>query len=204
MRITKIALTGAHGVGKTTLANHLRLRLAGQGLGVIALAPEVPRELCALASDPEFYRRAKNNPLKQALLLFAQLQAEHFSLPRQDGLLICDRSVVDLWAYSKYLFGNEFQSAGVLEIYEALVAQYARSYPLHLYLPIEFPPSDDGVREADAAFQASVDRGIREFLRKYALPHREIRGTIDERCALAEAGLRALAAGRPAAKHIPG
>jgi thymidylate kinase len=192
MKIAKIALTGAHGVGKTTLANQLRMRLAAKGLGAIAVAPEVPRAICALAADSEFYRRGKNNPLKQALLLYAQLQAEQFSLPREPGVLICDRSVVDLWAYSRYLFEKDFQAEGVLELYEALVAQYARSYERHFYIPIEFPPSDDGVREDDAAFQASIDRSIREFLMKYELPHRETRGTIDERCSIVAADLRVL------------
>jgi predicted ATPase len=128
VKITKIALTGAHGVGKTTLASELLVRLAGKGFGTICVAPEVPREICSLAADPEFYRRGKNNPLKQALLMYGQLQYEHFSLPQADGVLICDRSVLDLWAYSKYLFGDKFRAGGVLELYETLFAQYCRSY----------------------------------------------------------------------------
>lgn len=193
MKITKIALTGAHGVGKTTLANELLRRLSGKGFGAVAVAPEAPREICSLAADPEFFRRGKNNALKQALLMYAQLQHEHFSLPRQDGILICDRSVLDLWAYSKYLFRDEFRAGGVLEIYEALVAEYCRSYQCHFYIPAEFPPADDGVRESDSDFQVSIDRTIRDFLEKYALTHRKTSGTLDERCRIVEAELRALA-----------
>ncbi|HVB35058.1 MAG TPA: ATP-binding protein [Patescibacteria group bacterium] len=193
----KIALTGAHGVGKTTLANELLRRLSGKGFGVVAVAPEVPREICSLAADREFFRRGKNNPLKQALLMYAQLQHEHFSLPQEDGVLICDRSVLDLWACSKYLFGDEFQDAGVRKLYEALVAQYCRSYRCHFYIPAEFPPPDDGVRESDSDFQASIDRTIREFLEKYAVAHRKTSGTLDERCAIVETELRAMASRPP-------
>jgi len=200
--ITKIAIVGAHGVGKTTLTNELRSRLAGKGLGVISVAPEIPREICRLAADPGFYRRGKNNPLKQALLLFGQIQSEHFSLPGEDGVLICDRGVLDLWAYSKYLFADEFQAAGVLELYEALVERYARSYQMHFYVPAEFPPSDDGIRENDRSFQAAVDETIREFLEKYSVPHRKTAGTREERCRLIETELRALAS-RPRVPEFP-
>ncbi len=191
MEVTKIAIVGAHGVGKTTLAARLRSRLAGQGFGTVRVAPEIPREICRLAADPEFYRRGKNNPLKQALLLFGQLQSEQSSLPGDGGVLICDRGVLDLWAYSKYLFGDEFRAAGVLELYEGLVERSCRSYRMHFYVPVEFPPADDGVRESDSGFQAAIDKTIREFLEKYSVPHRRIAGTLEERCSRVEAEFRA-------------
>ena len=194
MDTMKIAIIGAHGVGKTTLANALRTRLAGRGFGVISVAPEIPREICSLASDPECFRRGENNALKQALLLFGQLQYEQSFLPRENGVLICDRGVLDLWAYSRCLFAGEFQAAGVLEVYEALVAQCARTYRMHFYVPVEFPPSDDGTRESDADFQVAIDGTIGDLLAKYAVPYRKTQGSIDERCVLVETELRGLIA----------
>lgn len=194
MSITKIAIIGAHGVGKTTLANELRSRLSGKGFGKISVAPEIPREICSLAHDPECFRRGKNNALKQALLLFSQLQYEQSFLPCENGVFICDRGVLDLWAYSKYLFGDEFQAAGVLELYETLVVQSARTYRMHFYVPAEIPPSDDGTRESDVDFQVAIDHTIRKLLVKYDVPYRKTRGSLDERCMLVEAALRELIA----------
>lgn len=193
VKIIKIAIVGAHGVGKTTLANALCGRLDNKGFGEISIASEIPREICSLAADPEFYRRGKNNALKQALLLVGQLQREQSFLPRERGVLICDRGVLDLWAYSKYLFENDFRAAEVLDLYEVLIARHCRSYRMHFYVPAEFPPSDDGIRESDAAFQAGIDRSIQEFLAKYGVPHRQTRGSIAERCSIVETELRALA-----------
>lgn len=159
----------------------------------MAVTPEVPRVICSLAGDPEFYRRGKNNALKQALLLYGQLQYERFSSAESDGVVVCDRSVLDHWVYSKCLFEAEFRAADVFDLYETLVSDYCKNYDKLFYIPVEFPPIDDGVRESDIAFQASIDGMIAAFLNKYSVLHTKIGGTIEERCVAVEAGLEGLA-----------
>jgi nicotinamide riboside kinase len=192
MQVTKIALTGAHGVGKTTLANELCRRLDSSSLGSVSMTPEVPRVICSFANDPTFFRRGKNNSLKQALLLYGQLQYEQFSSPKTNGVLICDRSVLDHWAYTKYFFADEFTSAGVLDLFEALVASYCQSYDRLFYVPIEFPPVDDGTRESDAAFQSAIDFTISAFLETHKIPHIRVAGTVTGRFSSVEAELKVL------------
>jgi nicotinamide riboside kinase len=173
-------------VGKTTLANELSRRLPSKGYSCVCLTPEVPRVICSLAADPTFFRRGKNNALKQILLLYGQLQYEHFSSPKTDGVLICDRSVLDHWAYTKYFFAQEFEAGDVLALYETLVSEYCRSYSRLFYVPIEFPPSDDGTRESDVAFQAAIDDTISAFLTNHDIEYTTVAGTVDQRCSAIE------------------
>jgi thymidylate kinase len=161
--VQKIALTGAHGVGKTTLAHELCTSLrADCGLAAV-LTAEVPRIVCDLASEPEFFRRGQNNALKQMMLLYGQLEYEIAAAAKEPDIVICDRSVLDHWAYSTYLFREVYEEAGVLDICEQLVEWHCRSYDRLYRIPIEFPPTDDGTREGDEAFQHAIEivsRGV--------------------------------------------
>ena len=176
----KIAFTGAHGVGKTTLTDVLVKQLSMEGLRV-AKTLEVPRLICDRAGDPTFFRRGNNTPLRQILILLGQVDIESRSRDLQPDLLICDRTLLDHWAYTKVLFGDELQREGILDLYEQLIAEYCLTYDRIFYLPIEFPPVDDGTRESDSDFQHAIDATIVEALRVHELPFMPITGTVEER-----------------------
>lgn len=179
--VRKIALVGAHGTGKTTLVNFITERLKERGI-YVENTPEVPRKLCDLAKDPSFLRRGKNSILKQALILQAQVQVEiqKMSQPWTE-LLICDRAILDHWAYFAYLFGNTLKKENLFTLYEYFVSEYSRTYDKLFYIPIEFPPQDDGIRESDEVFQHCIDMTIIQILSKFCIPHVTIRGTVQER-----------------------
>lgn len=177
----RIALTGAHGVGKTTLAETAVQTLRAKGVAV-SLTPEVPRVICDLAKDPVFFRRGNNTALKQALLLYGQTQIEYQKSQQGSSILVCDRALLDHWAYTKHFFSEEFKNDGVLDLYEHFISDYCRSYNRLFYIPIEFPPLDDGTRESDEAFQRSIDEIILQFLSDNHLPYSTVTGSVEQRC----------------------
>jgi nicotinamide riboside kinase len=187
----KIALTGAHGVGKTTLARELTHSLTSiHGLTAV-MTPEVPRVICDLAGDATFFRRGSNNPLKQLILLYGQLEFEIEAGCNDVAIVVCDRSIIDHWAYAMNLFTAEYRSADVFSICETMVARHCSKYDRLYRIPIEFPPVDDGTREDDAEFQAAIDSAIVEFLNEHGLVYSTISGTVEERVHAIVADVRA-------------
>jgi len=175
----KIALTGAHGVGKSTLANHLFQVFTEKKLSSV-ITPEVPRIICEAANDKHYFRRGYNSLLKQSLILMGQLVIEE-ELRKNAEIQICDRTLFDHWAYSLNLFGEEIQQGGYTEIYENFISTHCKSYDKIFYIPIEFKPIDDGIREADEKFQIEIDSLIIGLLTKHNIPFEIITGSVEER-----------------------
>lgn len=175
----KIALTGAHGVGKSTLASYLRQLITEKKISS-SITPEVPRLICDITNDNEYFRRGHNTLLKQSLILMGQLVIEE-RLRKIADIQICDRTLFDHWAYSLSLFGSEIKEGGYDEIYEKFISDHCKSYDKIFYLPIEFKPKDDGVRESDEAFQSEIDSLIIGLLKKYNVEYHTINGSVENR-----------------------
>lgn len=177
----RIAVVGTHGVGKTTLAQAFVQRLAGENISC-ELAPEMPRLICNLANDNSFFRQGNNNVLKQILLIYSQAQIEFQKSQGGADIILCDRSIIDHWAYTKYFFAKALKKNGVLHLYEHFISEFCRTYRKLFYIPIEFPLTDDGVREGDQGFQKDIDEIIFDLLNNYSLPYSVVRGSVQERC----------------------
>jgi nicotinamide riboside kinase len=175
----KIALTGAHGVGKSTLANFLQTEITKNGT-TASITPEVPRLICEAVKDNEYFRRGHNSLLKQSLILMGQLVIEE-QLRKKADIQICDRTLFDHWAYSLSLFGKEIEEGNYTEVYETFISEHCKSYDKIFYIPIEFKPIDDGVREGDEGFQAEIDSLIKGLLTKHQISFTTITGTIENR-----------------------
>lgn len=176
----KIALTGAHGTGKSTLAKFLQLEMEKRNL-IASVTPEVPRLICETVNDKEYFRRGNNSLLKQSLILLGQLIIEEQSRDNVD-IQICDRTLFDHWAYSLSLFGAEIASGNYIEVYENFISQHCKSYDIIFYIPIEFKPLDDGTREGDEMFQAEIDTLITGLLKKHKIEYKTITGSVENRC----------------------
>jgi GTPase SAR1 family protein len=140
----KIAFIGTHGVGKTTLCYDLASRLKRQDR-VVDLVQEVART-CPLPINRETTVDA------QAWILHTQI-AQELAASRHDGIVICDRSVLDNYAYLVH-------HAGRRPDYDALVRQWVTTYDCLFKVPIIDPPTFDGKRDVSQAFQHDIDRGI--------------------------------------------
>jgi hypothetical protein len=141
----KVALVGTHGVNKTTIAYELAGALKRKGR-TVELLTEIARE-CPFPLNEQATREAYQ------WIIARQVQLEIEKLPRAD-LLVCDRSVLDNFAYYVRRFGSTSVEAQAL-------ASYCRSwigtYDLLVRLPIVTELAPDGFRSTDADFQREID-----------------------------------------------
>jgi nicotinamide riboside kinase len=143
--LAKIALVGTHGVGKTTVAYELAARFKRKWKTVELLteiARECPFPLNDLATSAAYQ-----------WIIARQVQLEIEKSARAD-IIICDRSVLDNFAY----YIRRFGSGG--EEYEALKSfcySWMKTYDLLVRLPITEPMVDGGFRSVDEQFQREID-----------------------------------------------
>lgn len=176
----RIALTGSHGTGKTTLAGALVDHLTRAGTTAVAV-PEVPRLVCAAAKDQELFRRDRNSLARQITLLFGQPVFERRAEAEGPTVVVCDRTALDHWAYTTALFTADLRREGLDQVLASFVRSYMASYDLVAYVPIEFSPIDDGTREGDIAFQQQIDQRIQDLLVEFAVEHAVVHGTVEDR-----------------------
>ena len=150
----KIAFIGSHGVGKTTLCFDLAARLKRLDLAV-DLVKEVARA-CPLPINQDTTLEA------QAWILHTQI-AEELAAASRYAVVVCDRSVLDNYAYLTCRTGRRPE-------YDALVQAWVGTYDGLFKVPILTPPSFDGTRDVSAAFQAVVDRTIDGLVEDFGVP----------------------------------
>ncbi|WP_299631760.1 AAA family ATPase [uncultured Roseobacter sp.] len=175
----KLALSGAHGTGKTTLVNALYEELKDSRN--VEICREVPRVIGEVVGDREYFRRGNNTELRQALIFLYQVMEDHLVGSDKD-ILISDRTMVDHLAYTDVLF-PEFSGTSEFKVISDAVQRWLATYDYILKVPIEFKVQDDGTREADLSFQASIDQKIDEFYLKFGVNPVVITGSVSDRVA---------------------
>lgn len=157
----RIAVSGAHGVGKTTLATSLAKEL---GLPLIG---EVAREVARDFGFKTTREIAASNPGKKTLyqisVFYTQIKAEK---GRKRGF-VSDRSAFDCVAYSA-LYGLDAVAGCLLD--EAV--GHSENYSLVVYCPVPCldSPADDGFRLTDKESQIQVDEILRGLLEQARCP----------------------------------
>lgn len=175
-----LALTGAHGTGKTTLLGKLT-DLLRQGGITADQSLEVPRLICESVGDPEFFRRGKNSLTKQCMILLGQASQDCLLARSGATVHLFDRTLLDHWAYTLHLFRDDREMAYARPVIERLVRSHMSNYDEVFLLRPEFPPIDDGTREGDVEFQQAIDLVIFEHLTSWAIPFRILSGAPDAR-----------------------
>ena len=164
----RIAISGTHSVGKTTLVNELKKHL---DLNVISeVARDYPRDI---TDDPE------GEMNRQLNIFHSQLEQE---MENYMGF-ISDRSTIDNAAYmirALKIYGHKLSIRDYLlvvnNINVALNTMY--SYDYLFYIPIEFPSIYDGFRSTDEVERYEIDVIISELLGDDKII---INGTLEER-----------------------
>jgi hypothetical protein len=153
-RRLKIAFVGTHGVGKTTLCFDLAAQLKRLDLGV-DLVKEVARR-CPLPINEA------TTPAAQAWILHTQI-AEELEAAATYEVVICDRSVLDNYAYLVARVGRQLDL-------DPLVATWIRSYDALFKVPVLELPSYDGTRAVSPAFQLEIDSMIGQLIEAFDVP----------------------------------
>ena len=153
-RRLKIAFVGTHGVGKTTLCFDLAAQLKRLDLGV-DLVKEVARR-CPLPINEA------TTPAAQAWILHTQI-AEELEASATYEVVICDRSVLDNYAYLVARVGRQLDL-------DPLVATWIRSYDALFKVPVLDLPSFDGTRAVSPAFQLEIDSMIGQLIEAFDVP----------------------------------
>jgi Thymidylate kinase len=153
-RRLKLAFVGTHGVGKTTLCYDLAAQLKRLDLGV-ELVKEVARR-CPLPINEDTTLDA------QAWILHTQIAEELEAAARYEAV-ICDRSVLDNYAYLVHRVGRRPDL-------DALVGSWIGGYHALFKVPVMSAPSFDGMRAVSRTFQLEIDATIDRLLGEFCVP----------------------------------
>jgi hypothetical protein len=145
-------------VGKTTLCFDLASRLKRLDLGV-DIVKEVARS-CPLPINRDTTVEA------QAWILHSQI-AQEIASQTQHDVVICDRSVLDNYAYLVHRAGRRPE-------YDALVTHWADTYAGLFKVPILQAPSFDGTRDLSTSFQREIDAVIDGLVEAFGVPCRTL------------------------------
>ena len=149
----KIAFIGTHGVGKTTLCYELAAALKRLDLSV-DLVKEVARG-CPLPINRETTDDAQN------WILHTQV-AREIELANAYEVTVCDRSVIDNYAYMVHATGRRPEI-------EPFIRYWMGTYTRLVKVPVIAPPTFDGTRDTSVDFQADIDALIDELLVEFGL-----------------------------------
>jgi nicotinamide riboside kinase len=152
--MAKIAFIGTHGVGKTTLCYDVGAALKKKGLHV-----DLVKEVARLSPLPI---NRKTSLDAQLWILTTQI-AEEIRSASQHEVVICDRSVLDNYAYLIFAEGRQ-------RWLEPFVNRWLRTYDLLFKVPVSGDPTADGVRDTDSFFMMQIDRLVDQLVDERSLP----------------------------------
>ncbi|MDQ8160252.1 MAG: AAA family ATPase [Gemmatimonadota bacterium] len=150
----KVAFVGTHGVGKTTLCFELAAQLKRLDLGV-DIVKEVARR-CPLPINEGTTLDA------QRWILHTQI-AEEIEAAAEYEAVICDRSVLDNYAYLVARAGRQPEL-------DRLVREWVRGYHALFKVPVLSAPTFDGKRAVSVGFQHDIDQIIDTLIAEFAVP----------------------------------
>jgi predicted ATPase len=160
-------LTGAHGTGKSSLLKELR------SVPGYSFSESVTRKSGADINQ-------SGNDEGQLKILAAIIDAETKNgIFKKDFIL--DRSFIDFYAYTRYLYNHNQVSIETLTLIESEFDKRASQYTMVFYLPIEFDIEQDGTRSDDIQFQKEIDDIIKLILIGKELTFVPVTGSLDER-----------------------
>jgi nicotinamide riboside kinase len=150
----KVAFIGTHGVGKTTLCYDLASLLKRQGVHV-----DIVKEVARLSPLPI---NQKTSLDAQTWILMTQV-AEEIRSAAHHEVVVCDRSVLDNYAYMVLACGRQ-------PALERFVMHWMKTYEVLFKVPISGAPSADGVRDTDEFFMRSIDQLVDSLLAEKKVP----------------------------------
>src|SRR5580704_3701177 len=156
----RVALAGAHGVGKSTLAQELA------GLLDIPILETPGRTLAG-----------RNLPVNESATVTSQTLAWllQYRFEREQRDWVAPRSLIDVWAYTVQAADRRqptpLESALLEELRQTTPIAVAERYDHLIYIPPRIALKADGVRPTGEEFQHSTDEAIVASLAQWRIPH---------------------------------
>lgn len=154
----KLAFIGTHGTGKTTLAYSVTGELKRIGKNATMIT-EVARK-CPLPIN-------ENGTINSQLWMMSSQIAEELEADHRFSHVVCDRSILDSYAYGIYSFGDN-------DLLKKLVEHWIGTYDILFRVPIRHNLVPDGFRSVNANFQKDVDLILLDLLNKHNVPFIEL------------------------------
>lgn len=177
----RIILMGAHGTGKSTLANALNEML------MLPVVESVARNFFSNWKMMESLidKRVSDRVLcdtKQDILC-SMSRWDFMRWVKADIPCIMTRCPLDTIAYamadngvSQYVVDTNIEFLKTMEGFEEALKK-----SLFIYLPIEFELENDGTRPMDPQYQHDVDVAMRALMNSFGIKPLVVSGTVDER-----------------------
>lgn len=156
MRRVKVAFIGSHGVGKTTLCFELASVLKEHRVNV-DIVKEVARQ-CPLPIN-------RNTSLEAQTWILTTQIAEEIRATSQNAFVVCDRSVLDNYAYMICACGRQLAL-------EPMIESWFGTYDLLFKVPVSSASvvPDDGVRDTELDFRQRIDRLVDALIEEKRVP----------------------------------
>lgn len=171
----KIAFTGAHCTGKTTLLNDIESSLSGKT--ILKSVTEVARRIIE-----------RGYPLNMDATVDSYIHYINDQLKEEEqmegcDLFISDRTLLDPVAYAMInsKLPRPYIPQYFIEMMENVWLLEKDKYDFYVYFPIEFEMEADGVRPIDDRYRKDIDKMIKTLLEKYKIKYIRVTGNKEER-----------------------
>jgi nicotinamide riboside kinase len=161
----KIAISGAHSQGKTTLVNYL------QNTGLLTEF-DFMTSLTRGMQEAGYSINEDGDEVTQLAIM-----AKHFQRLNRRGSIIYDRCALDGYAYSMSLV----KDLKVLDIIRDMFLLMVDRYDLIFYVEPELDLVEDGQRTVNKDFFDSVVQSFDSIIKSYAIPVVRLSGSVEER-----------------------
>lgn len=157
----RIGISGAQGVGKTTLIDAVTIS------GYTKVKEVIRKMDVPINKDGTFESQL-------------QIMTAH-GINVQEKNIITDRSIIDSFAYGWWSYNNGIFTKQQFDLMEAYFKAILPWYDFHFYIPPEFPMEEDGIRDTDVVYRNEVDFLMNMIFSKYKISPHRLNGSVENR-----------------------
>lgn len=161
----KIAISGSHSQGKTTLVNALK---EGNYLKDFKFKTSLTRGL----QESGFNINEDGNEVTQLAVM-----TKHLQYLSEKGSIVYDRCALDGYAYSMSLPISLRMLGVIRELFSLMIHRY----DIIFYVEPELPLVEDGQRTVDREFFNTVVNSFEAIIKAYNVPVIRINGSVENR-----------------------
>lgn len=167
----RISISGAQGVGKTTLMKVLE---SGEFFKTHNLEPIL--EIVRSIKKDGFKINGNADHASQLLIL-----ENHYKNIIQYSRFITDRSAIDAYVYALWGFMKEKFTIEEHLIHKKIFEICLPYYTHVFYIPIEFPLVNDNFRDTNITFQKEIDKMFNTVFKLYHIRPIILTGSVEQR-----------------------